>query len=60
MWQDWEKVSSTKKANRFHPPQVTAAMEALALATEHLQAAAKAAWAAFLTDFAALYLPEAV
>lgn len=55
--QDWEKVSSTKKTNRFHPPEVLAGMEALSLATEHLQAAAKAAWHAFLTDFAALYLP---
>ncbi|KAK9814927.1 hypothetical protein WJX73_002195 [Symbiochloris irregularis] len=54
---DWEKVCSTKKTNRFHPPQVSAAMEALALATEHLQAAAKAAWAAFLSEFASLYLP---
>ena len=55
--QDWEKVSSTKKCNRYHPPEVSTAMEALALATEHLQAAAKAAWADFLTEFAALYLP---
>ena len=50
-------MSSTKKTNRYHPPQVSAAIEALNLATEHMQAAAKAAWSAFLSEFAALYLP---
>ena len=55
--QDWEKVSSTKAKNRYHPPEVSTAMEALALATEHMLAAAKSAWASFLTEFAALYLP---
>ena len=55
--QDWALVSSTKKMHRYHPPEVVQGMEALARATELLQAAAKQAWQDFLTDFAGLYAP---
>ncbi|PSC73725.1 DNA mismatch repair MSH3 [Micractinium conductrix] len=54
---DWKKVSSVKKAVRFHPPEVLQGLEALELAREHLQAASRAAWRRFLADFAAQYLP---
>ncbi|GAB4814961.1 hypothetical protein N2152v2_002007 [Parachlorella kessleri] len=53
---DWEKVSSTKKALRFHPPQVKAGVQRLALAREHLQAACAAAWKELLADFSRQYL----
>lgn len=35
--QDWEKVSSTKKFVRFHPPAVKAGIQRLQLAGEHLR-----------------------
>lgn len=42
---------------RYHPPEVSEAMQELARAQESLLAAAKAAWQEFLSDFAALYEP---
>ena len=48
---------SLPAVSRYHPPEVSEAMQALARAQESLLAAAKAAWQAFLSDFAALYTP---
>ncbi|KAL0026611.1 hypothetical protein WJX77_010338 [Trebouxia sp. C0004] len=53
----WEKVCSTKKMNRFHPPEVKQGLQQLEIAKEHLQAAALAAWEAFLGEFALHYAP---
>ena len=55
--QGWEKVCSTKKMNRFHPPEVKQGLQQLEVAREHLQAAALAAWEAFLGEFALHYAP---
>eukprot|EP00884_Botryococcus_braunii_P017424 jgi/Botrbrau1/4365/Bobra.105_2s0012.1 len=54
---DWEKVCGTKKMNRFRPPAVREAMDAMELAKEQLQATAGAAWDSFLQDFGVLYAP---
>lgn len=43
--------------NRFHPPEVTQGLQQLQVAQEHLQAAAQAAWEAFLGEFALHYAP---
>ncbi len=41
MWgQEWEKISGTKKVNRFRPPEVRNALAALELSRERLQLAA--------------------
>jgi hypothetical protein len=40
MYQDWVKVSGTKKVNRFQPPAVREGVAALELARERLQLAA--------------------
>jgi DNA mismatch repair ATPase MutS len=53
---DWIKVNSTKKANRFHPPEVLATLDRLALAKEELKVACGQAWDAFLVEFAAYYV----
>lgn len=55
--QDWQKICSTKKMNRFHPPAVLKGLQQLQVAQEHLQAAAQAAWEAFLGEFALHYAP---
>lgn len=52
---DWIKVNSTKKLNRFHPPNVLEALDSLALAKEELSAACGRAWDTFLADFASHY-----
>ncbi|KAK9810008.1 hypothetical protein WJX72_003290 [[Myrmecia] bisecta] len=54
---DWQKICSTKKVHRYHPPEVKAALSALELAKERLQAACAAAWEDFLADFAQHYAP---
>ncbi|CAM6025969.1 unnamed protein product, partial [Sphagnum balticum] len=53
---DWIKVNSTKKVNRFHPPEVLATLDQLALANEELKVACGQAWDAFLVEFAAYYV----
>ena len=55
--QDWQKVSSTKKVNRYHPPEVRTALQALEISKEEYTATCKAAWKDFLTDFASQYGP---
>ncbi|CAL8467013.1 g6549 [Coccomyxa elongata] len=52
---EWEKVSGTKKVNRYRPPEVRAALTELELARERLQLAADQAWKAFMQDFGSLY-----
>lgn len=54
--QDWEKISSTKKLNRFRPPEVTEAVRQLEMAKERLQAAAEEAYSDLLGGFAELYM----
>ncbi|XP_031502856.1 DNA mismatch repair protein MSH3 [Nymphaea colorata] len=48
---NWVKVSSTMKLTRYHPPEVLAALDELALAKEELAVACKAAWDNFLAQF---------
>lgn len=48
---DWVKVNSTKKAIRYHPPEVLVALDELALANEQLTVVCQAAWNKFLTSF---------
>ncbi len=53
---DWIKVNSTKKANCFHPPEVLATLDQLALANEELKVACEQVWDAFFMEFAAYYV----
>lgn len=52
---NWVKVNSTKKTIRYHPPEVVAALDQLALATEELSIVCRAAWANFLREFGNFY-----
>ncbi|KAK1261094.1 DNA mismatch repair protein MSH3 [Acorus gramineus] len=52
---NWVKVSSTKKAIRYHPPEVLTALDGLMLAKEELVVACKATWNDFLTGFGEYY-----
>eukprot|EP00887_Chlorella_sp_A99_P004262 scaffold15.g4262.t1 len=52
---DWEKVSSTKKAVRYHPPAVKAALQQREVAREQLEGACHSAWRVLLADFGAHY-----
>ncbi|XP_061369548.1 DNA mismatch repair protein MSH3 isoform X2 [Gastrolobium bilobum] len=54
---NWVKVNSTKKTNRYHPPEVVTALDKLSLAKEELTVACRAAWGSFLRDFSKYY-PE--
>ncbi|KAL3700235.1 hypothetical protein R1sor_018257 [Riccia sorocarpa] len=53
---DWIKVSGTKTHHRYHPPEVSRAVDKLALATERLDVACKEAWDKYLEDFSSHYL----
>ncbi|KAL2651439.1 hypothetical protein R1flu_019567 [Riccia fluitans] len=53
---DWIKVSGTKTHHRYHPPEVSRALDKLALATERLAVACKAAWDRYLEDFSSHYI----
>ena len=57
LFQGWEKISSTKKLNRFRPPEVSAAVQKLELARERLRVQAEKDYINFLKSFAALYTP---
>ncbi|PHU22980.1 DNA mismatch repair protein MSH3 [Capsicum chinense] len=48
---DWVKVNSTKKVIRYHPPEVLAGLDELALANEQLTVICQVAWNNFLTGF---------
>eukprot|EP00899_Mesostigma_viride_P008654 jgi/Mesvir1/17790/Mv12900-RA.4 len=47
---DWIKVSSTQRAHRYHPPDVTVGMERLNVARESLEAACGRAWGQLLAQ----------
>lgn len=49
------QVCATKKVCRYHPPEVTQGMAALARAQEQLQAACAAAWSQALRGFTAAH-----
>ncbi|KAI8469096.1 MAG: muts domain V-domain-containing protein [Monoraphidium minutum] len=53
----WEKVCSTKKVSRYHPPTVRAGMARLAVAEEKHRMACRAAWASFLAEFGRRHHP---
>lgn len=52
---NWIKVNNTKKSIRYHPPEVLAALDKLAIAKEELTVACLKAWDAFLAEFAVHY-----
>ncbi|XP_010537192.1 PREDICTED: DNA mismatch repair protein MSH3 isoform X2 [Tarenaya hassleriana] len=52
---NWVKVNSTKKAIRYHPPEVVDGLDELALATEHLAIVSRASWDNFLESFGGYY-----
>ena len=52
---DWVKVSSTKKANRYHPPEVLKSLDELLLAKEELTVCCRAAWNKYLNGFGKFY-----
>lgn len=52
---NWVKINSTKKAVRYHPPDVLTALDNLALANEELTVACRAAWDSFLSGFSKYY-----
>ncbi|KAI5056606.1 hypothetical protein GOP47_0028424 [Adiantum capillus-veneris] len=54
--EEWVKISSTKKTNRYHPPEVLRALDVLALAKEELTVECNKAWQSFLADFASYYV----
>ncbi len=49
------QVPSTKRMSRFYPPDMKQGLQRLDIAKGHLQAAALAAWEAFLLEFALYY-----
>ncbi|XP_024542217.1 DNA mismatch repair protein MSH3 [Selaginella moellendorffii] len=53
---NWVKINSTKKANRYHPPEVLEASERMALAKEQLNISCAKAWDMFLTDFTSYHM----
>ncbi|OMO95958.1 DNA mismatch repair protein MutS, core [Corchorus capsularis] len=52
---NWIKVNSTKRTIRYHPPEVLAALDQLALVNEELTVIGKAAWDSFLREFGEYY-----
>jgi len=52
----WEKVSSTKRAARFRPPEVKKCLSELILAKEHLAITANKAWIRLQIDFSEQYI----
>ncbi|KAM0945139.1 putative DNA mismatch repair protein MutS/MSH [Dioscorea sansibarensis] len=52
---NWLKVNSTKKAVRYHPPEVLAGLEELLLAKEKLAVVCRTAWDRFLMGFSKYY-----
>ena len=52
---NWERVSSTKRAIRFRPPEVKTAVMALEIAIEHLHSTVNAAWKRLLSEFCEYY-----
>ncbi|KAI3981024.1 hypothetical protein MKX01_011074 [Papaver californicum] len=52
---NWVKINSTKKAIRYHPPEVLKALDQLMLAKEESTVACRAAWDGFLDGFGGYY-----
>ncbi|KAL7146352.1 hypothetical protein ABFS83_06G034900 [Erythranthe nasuta] len=52
---DWVKVNSTKKTIRYHPPEVSSALDELTLANEELTVVCRATWDGFLRTFGGFY-----
>ncbi|KAI3712545.1 hypothetical protein L1987_71103 [Smallanthus sonchifolius] len=52
---NWVKVNSTKKAIRYHAPEVLVALDHLSLANEELLVVCRSAWHNFLSDFSKYY-----
>lgn len=52
---NWVKVSSTKKTNRYHTPEVLSALDRLTLAKEELSVACRTTWSNFLSGFGRYY-----
>uniref|UniRef100_A0A166A0D6 DNA mismatch repair protein MSH3 n=1 Tax=Daucus carota subsp. sativus TaxID=79200 RepID=A0A166A0D6_DAUCS len=52
---NWVKVNSTKKTIRYHPPEVSTALDQLSLVTEELTHICRAAWDNFLKEFGRYY-----
>ncbi|KAI3735294.1 hypothetical protein L6452_14789 [Arctium lappa] len=52
---NWVKVNSTKKAIRYHAPEVLTALDELSLANEELLLVCRSAWQNFLNEFGGYY-----
>lgn len=52
---NWVKVNSTKKATRYHAPEVLTALDQLSLANEELAIVCRSAWQKFLEEFTGFY-----
>ncbi|KAJ6833348.1 DNA mismatch repair protein MSH3 [Iris pallida] len=52
---NWVKVNSTKKTNRYHTPEILAALDKLALYREELAVTCKTTWRNFLMEFGRYY-----
>ncbi|KAK8951905.1 DNA mismatch repair protein MSH3 [Platanthera zijinensis] len=52
---NWFKVNSTKKTVRYHPPEVLATLDKLALAKEEFAVTCRNTWTNFLTSFGKYY-----
>ncbi|KAD2392907.1 hypothetical protein E3N88_39884 [Mikania micrantha] len=52
---NWVKVNSTKKAIRYHAPEVLVALDHLALAKEELLVVCRSAWHNFVNEFSKYY-----
>ncbi|CAI9767658.1 unnamed protein product [Fraxinus pennsylvanica] len=52
---NWMKVNSTKKSIRYHPPEVSSALDQLLLANEELSVVCRTAWDSFLKTFIGHY-----
>jgi DNA mismatch repair protein MSH3 len=51
----WVQQNATKVKVRYHPPEVSAALDRLLLAREHLVNVSNAAWRTFLASFSSHY-----
>ncbi|XP_024989639.1 DNA mismatch repair protein MSH3 isoform X2 [Cynara cardunculus var. scolymus] len=52
---NWVKVNSTKKAIRYHAPEVLTALDDLSLANEELLLVCRSTWQNFLNEFGGYY-----
>jgi DNA mismatch repair ATPase MutS len=52
---NWIKINSTKKAIRYHTPEILKNLDKLLLAKEELAVICRSMWHKFLTDFGKYY-----